>query len=312
MVELDNITLQLTEITSEKGIPIGSGGPLKEYLCAVSRGLIQFVCVSSAPGVYRSLTADKIHIHPGSLMFRETPRYIVAGEIVNTSRIFARSVSPLQKKWLDEIYPHLSEQLVPGPRELRGAKEKARDTSWEVKIGTESFQLKPHKGKHKIAILPWERFSSAARRLDPAQIPRYKGLLATITYEGSEIIVGERLTTLLRATPTLSVEKGIRREWPRGRTFSIPKELPALCEQLDGILTLCGGPKKGSPCGFLSLNTKGNGAYWFRCARHFEAAATMSLSSLEALADELDPSGDEECRQKINATYRRLSELLES
>src|SRR5208283_1269619 len=100
MNEIANIKGQLEEIVGSLGVPIGSGGPWDDYLCAISRGLIQFVCERTGKGIYRSLTADRIEIHPGSLMFRETPPYIVAGEIVRTSRMYARSVSPLRKQML--------------------------------------------------------------------------------------------------------------------------------------------------------------------------------------------------------------------
>ena len=82
MDELVNIVEQLTEIVAEIGIPVLSGGSLHDYLCSVASGLIQFVCVKTGKNVYRSLTTDKIHIHPGSIMFRKSPSYIVAGEIL--------------------------------------------------------------------------------------------------------------------------------------------------------------------------------------------------------------------------------------
>ncbi|MCK5154196.1 MAG: ATP-dependent RNA helicase, partial [Spirochaetales bacterium] len=80
-----NIKEQLESIVSEMEIPIGSGGGKKDLLCSISAGLIQFVCVKAGRSAYRSLTAAQIHIHPGSVMFRESPEYIVAGEIVKTS-----------------------------------------------------------------------------------------------------------------------------------------------------------------------------------------------------------------------------------
>jgi hypothetical protein len=76
-------------------------------LCAVARGLIQFVCVREERDFYRSLRADKILIHPGSVMFRLTPQYIIAGEIVRTTRMYAMSVSPLAYETLEKISPAL-------------------------------------------------------------------------------------------------------------------------------------------------------------------------------------------------------------
>ena len=50
MNEIANIKGQLEEIVSGLGVPIGSGGPWDDYLCAISRGLIQFVCERTGQG----------------------------------------------------------------------------------------------------------------------------------------------------------------------------------------------------------------------------------------------------------------------
>jgi len=57
--EILRIKEQLDLIVSDMGIPIGSGGSINDYLCAVSRGLIQFVCARQGRGIFRSLTAEK-------------------------------------------------------------------------------------------------------------------------------------------------------------------------------------------------------------------------------------------------------------
>ena len=133
MREILNIKLQLETIISDMGIPIRSRGDLSEYLRAISRGLIQFICMRQQKGMYRSLTAEKIHIHPGSVMYRSNPRYIVAGEIVRTSRMYARSVSPLQREWLNLIQPQILSIL----HRKQNAKKRSskRDFSNQIKKG---------------------------------------------------------------------------------------------------------------------------------------------------------------------------------
>lgn len=111
MLEIANVKLQLEEIVRDMGIPVGSGGSQEALLCAVSRGLIQFVCARTSRAGYESMTAESIYIHPGSLLFKETPSYIVAGEIIKTNRIFARSVSPLMQSWLPRISMELFRRL---------------------------------------------------------------------------------------------------------------------------------------------------------------------------------------------------------
>jgi RNA helicase HrpA len=123
MAEIVNVTAQLEEILANLKIPVlacggaTGGGNASDYLCCVGKGMIQFVCVrkegrngaskrsgaSSRNVTYRSLTADQITIHPGSVMFRSDPQYIVAGEIVRTSRMYAMSVSPLSRETLEKL-----------------------------------------------------------------------------------------------------------------------------------------------------------------------------------------------------------------
>jgi len=110
MAEIVNVKEQLEQIVSSMNIPVGSGGPIDDYLCSIAKGHIQFICFRTGK-TYQSLTAEKVDIHPGSGMYKETPRYIVAGEIVRTSRMYARSVSPLRKDMLHRISPELARHL---------------------------------------------------------------------------------------------------------------------------------------------------------------------------------------------------------
>lgn len=128
MAEIENINEQLIEIVSEKmGIPVVEGkGSVQDYLCCIAAGMIQFVCIRTGRESYRSLTADHICIHPGSVMFKKDPVFIVAGEIIRTSRIYASSVSPLTRPMLDTINPDLFERLM--------ACKKERDSSREARI----------------------------------------------------------------------------------------------------------------------------------------------------------------------------------
>ena len=103
MAEIDNINFQLHEIVSRMNIPISTGGNIQDYLCCIAAGMIQFVCIRVGREKYRSLTANNICIHPGSVMFKQDPLFIVAAEIIKTTRIYASSVSPLTKKIVDII-----------------------------------------------------------------------------------------------------------------------------------------------------------------------------------------------------------------
>src|SRR5574344_1780838 len=142
MAEIANIKIQLAEIVNQIGIPVTGGGSMDNYLCCIASGMIQFVCIREGREIYRSLTADHISIHPGSSMFRSDPLYIVAGEIVKTSRMFAMSVSPLTKNLLSKIDPALESELV----HLRGKSGRSLTGNFEYS-GTTFNQEKQRVGR---------------------------------------------------------------------------------------------------------------------------------------------------------------------
>ncbi len=189
MAEILNIKEQLEEILSKRlQLPITSGGSMDNYLCCIASGMIQFVCVREGRESYKSLTQDHISIHPGSSMFKNNPLYIVAGEIVRTSRMFAMSVSPLTKKQLAQINPTLESDLnkirtakgksltgnlgISGldfkdikqtvgkkdSKKNKNTKESKSENS--VCFGDTLFEYKKIKGK-KTIHLPWDKFKTA-------------------------------------------------------------------------------------------------------------------------------------------------------
>ena len=311
MGEIVNIKEQLEELVGELGVPIQSGGSVKDYLCAVATGLMQFVCVRSGRSTYRNLTTEKIHIHPGSVMFRENPPFIVAGEIVKTTRTFARSVSPLKKDWLPEISPILSGNFLKRDKR-KTAQEKREEEERQIRIGKSLFDLKPYKGKRKIAVLPWEKISGEVKFIDPSTMPsRYRTLKGQIIYQGYEILTGEKLSSILKIISRIDPERELISSWPKGVNFKSPNRLVELCEELDKVLKLARTDKKKKRLGFLSLQTDGLGRYWFKCSKEFYSAISHSLGSLDMLADEVENNIDPVHLERVNAVYRKLSEYLE-
>ncbi|ERP30889.1 ATP-dependent RNA helicase HrpA [Chitinivibrio alkaliphilus] len=58
---------------------------------------------------YRATRNRLVYLFPGSVIVRakETPPWIMAHEIVETSRVFARGVAPIDPAWIVELFPHL-------------------------------------------------------------------------------------------------------------------------------------------------------------------------------------------------------------
>ncbi|MBN1837394.1 MAG: ATP-dependent RNA helicase [Spirochaetales bacterium] len=315
LAEILNIERQLEEIVAEQGIPIGSGGELSDYLCAAARGLIQFVCVRSGRGVYRTLTAGRIQIHPGSVMFREDPLFIVAGEIVRTSRMWAHSVSPLKRAWLERIHPLLARQLGgegkgkgrEGPLEIPG-KPRRREGSDFIKIGWDVFDIRMEKGKKKTVILPWEKIRPVTASPDLRILPSYHKLKGKLLYQDYELFSGMRLSTILRLVPKVDLEAGIMEQAP-AETLCLPEGYERLAARLKDLLRVCRIKRKQKRLGFLTLHTDGQGSYWFKGTRNYITALNESLYSLETLADAPATAGKP--AQEINRAYRQLARTLE-
>jgi len=324
MNEIANIKGQLEEIVSSLGVPIGSGGAWDDYLCAISRGLIQFVCERTGKGIYRSLTADRIQIHPGSLMFRETPAFIVAGEVVRTSRMYARSVSPLRKQLLTRISSVLQDAFGGGVPAAVGqgeaAHERPRDftktnaplrVAAQIRIGQQSFPIRTIKGGRKMVTMEWEKLRPVLHEISPASLPSYKNLRGTVIWDGKEIFAGMKLGIILSLVPYLHTDEGVWEKWPEGRTFIFASNGSELCQHLPRLLCLCPLQKKSRRLGFLTLYTDWKGNYWFKSEKSLLTARTETLASLESVADEPGEILTPEDRETTARLYHLISDMLE-
>ncbi len=331
MDEILAITEQLEEITGRAGIPIAEGGSTEDFIKACARGLIPFICVKDGRFDYRSVGVDRIIIHPGSVLFRENPEFIVAGEIVHTSRTYARSVSPLRKEWLKDIHPDLPKKLfsksglgradsrevgremgIPGQS---GTSRTSKDTTNQIWIAGEAFKVSliPGKGKKKRAVLEWKRLHDALLRAGDETPPDFGSMRGTLLLDRDEVLPDSKVNTIMKAARLLDPRKDVLDEAPRSN-FHIHKEAHrnALIDELGNLLkvTRGGKKKKKGGMGFVALYGDGEGHYWFKSVRSFHGAVSASLESLEDLADFVGEELDDKQSKKLGETYRRIEAML--
>jgi RNA helicase HrpA len=310
MNEIFNVKRQLSEIVSDMGIPITGGGELSSYLCAVSKGLLHFVCKRTGKSNYASLAAYGIKIHPGSVMFRQRPEYIVAGEIMRTSQMYAMSVSPLTPELIGRISDELYRTFVRKGVQPRKKDIKERDYTNFVKIGAERFEIEFGKKKKKTAVLPFEKIRSTLTRMDMSGLLDYRGMKAKIVYGDGEILSGMNLNRVLRIVPRLDFLDRIVEKWPKGEHFEYMRDSYEIVRYIPSLLQPCRKTKSKSKLGFLTLLTDGNGEYWYSGYRDFVQSLEESISSLEALIDEDINMLSGEQEKMVNEAYRRLNEML--
>jgi len=330
LLEIARIKEQIEMIVHDLGVPIASGGSTEDYLCAVSRGLIQFVCARQDRGTFSTLMAERVQIHPSSVMFKENPDFIVAGEIVRTTRMYAMSVSPLQRRMLARISPIVAEtllrqkpsieaaliagrrqsdtarQTVPAERQKR---EEARDFTNKVKLGGEIFDLVQEKKRKKV-LLDWERFRKAREGLPADAALAYKGMLGVVNVGHKKLMDGEKLETILRVAHWLDPENDLKREWPRKKQFNVHDDLDGLVSVLTHVLQAAYWKPKNPELGFVALFTDTSGSYWFRVSRGFHTALNESIASLESLVDEISETATPAQKEQVGALYRKLSEFF--
>lgn len=339
MAEILNIKTQLEEIVSSRlQMPITGGGSVEDYLCCIAAGMIQFVCIRDGRESYRSLTADHISIHPGSSMFRTSPLYIVAGEIVRTSRMFAMSVSPLTRSLIHKVDPDLESKLSKmkdkkgrllkdWPEENRGKekdRKKLRDERKEanknmenaVFFGGQQFVIEKIKGK-KTVILPLSNIRSALQsEQNESLMKQIAGLRGMVVARGNySLMAGEKMSIIIGAAKVLNLNPLDESQWQRKLNISVrdDENMRTLINSLDCIMRVAVSKASAKELGFVTLYTNGNGSYWYKVSKSYMAAVNENLASLEKLIDDSNNSSlDKGEKEKISMLYRLVNALYES
>ena len=281
-------------------------------------------------------------------MFRQNPVFIVAGEIVRTSRIFAMSVSPLTRPMLDNISPELYERLMACKKGGDLEKEERRQITAErqaearrkkdekkaannakkassaggavctantaadaLSLGGLFFETKKIKGK-KTALLPLDLFIQAvSAENDKGKLNnagQMKGVITT--NDGGTLLNGEKLSLIIQLTKELDLRPLPEKKWNRKMNVDVnePIQKEQLIDSLDFILRTAIAKQKGREYGFITLYTNSNGSYWFKVSRGFSTALMESHASLEKLIEENVDFSKEE-KERINHALSLVNKL---
>ncbi len=312
MNEIRNVKNQLEEIVSESGVPILSGGKMEDYICAIATGLIHFVCVASGRNQYRTLTTDRIQIHPGSVLFRSSPRYIVAGEIVRTTRMWARSVSTMEPAMIRAVNPQLLSQLqdVEKGRKPRSSQpQRSQQNQNEVILNGRPFPVRKIKGSKNLIELSWEKIQASVREGIGKLPPEIANRRAVVLFKGQEFFSNEKISTISEHIRFFDPENDIIFDWPNKRQFS---DFSELAEYIHLVLKLTRRKKSSKSLGFICLKTNANGQYWFTVEKHYFSAIGESLAAVVELLERLPENTDQKVTDAVNAVYRRLIGMYES
>ncbi len=118
MFEWRELYQQLKSTAKNIGIPIGSGSSRKEdVIRSVLSGLLGNIgYLIDKDGTYIGARGIKFQIHPSSNLKKKKPKWIVAMELVETQRLYARGVASIDVTWIEPIAKHLTRSTYREPR----------------------------------------------------------------------------------------------------------------------------------------------------------------------------------------------------
>ena len=114
--EWDDLHGQLRQIAKELHLEVNrTSAPIDRVLVALLSGLLSHIGLVQVrqpakrhgqrpgPQEYLGARGTKFAINPGSLLARKSPELVVAVELVETSRLWARTVAAVQPEWVEEV-----------------------------------------------------------------------------------------------------------------------------------------------------------------------------------------------------------------
>lgn len=315
MEEIVHVSNQLCEITSEAGIPVipyegrFDEETARKCLTCLCTGLIQYVCIRKKSNTYKTLTADEIYIHPGSAWFRNPPTFLLAGEIVLTSKLYARTVSPLGKQWIESVKPGLSDMLVKlagkAARQEKGESKGREGKEKKKTVNIYGFNLpvvyEGGKKDRAVAVIDSDTLFSLSKAWKKAS-RHPKSVSSTILFKGKYLCYGERLSENLGLAGRIKFDDAHFCENVPDKVF-FKENINELASYMNLIMMTAPLKKYKDRLGFIELVSSG-GNMFLHVNRYFNEALNNSAYSLLSLMDCTDIKA-------FRDTYNRIVRLLD-
>ncbi|MDX3005289.1 ATP-dependent RNA helicase HrpA [Kribbella solani] len=123
--EWQDIFAQLRQVASQIGVTLNSGGPAdpRSVHIALMSGLLSHLGLKDPanPHQYIGARGTKFAIFPGSGLFKKPPQFVMAAELVETSKLWARVNAKIEPEWAEDLAPHLIKRSYSEPHWERKA-----------------------------------------------------------------------------------------------------------------------------------------------------------------------------------------------
>ncbi|MBS1197977.1 MAG: ATP-dependent helicase HrpA [Proteobacteria bacterium] len=132
-------------------------------------------CKSDESGYYLGARGIRYLIHPGSSLQKKAGKWIMAAEITETTRLFARCIAKIEPEWLEEIGTHLIKRSFFDPH---WEKKSMQVSAWE-RTTLHGVVVTPKRRVHYGPLAPVEardifiRQGLVAGEIDEAYVKRW-------------------------------------------------------------------------------------------------------------------------------------------
>ncbi|ONI69294.1 ATP-dependent RNA helicase HrpA [Kribbella sp. ALI-6-A] len=123
--EWQDIFAQLRQVATQIGVTLNSGEPADPQSVHISlmSGLLSHLGMKDPANQHQYLGArgTKFAIFPGSGLFKKPPQFVMAAELVETSRLWARVNAKIEPEWAEDLAQHLIKRSYSEPHWERKA-----------------------------------------------------------------------------------------------------------------------------------------------------------------------------------------------
>jgi len=151
--EWRDIHSQLASLVAELGMQVNEIAAKPEQIHrALLAGLLGNIGFKNEEGEYLGARGIKFTIFPGSGLRKAQPKWVMAGELVDTARLYARSVARIEPEWIEPLARDLVDRHYFDPHWER---ERAMVTAFE-RVTLYGITIVPKRRVHYGAINPQE------------------------------------------------------------------------------------------------------------------------------------------------------------
>ncbi|MCD2397147.1 ATP-dependent RNA helicase, partial [Borreliella burgdorferi] len=284
--EIANVQMQLENIISKLNIPIIQKGVFDNegYLKSIMRGMRDYICFKTSKKKYKTIKAQNVIIHPGSLISTDSVKYFVAGEIIETTKMYARSIGVLKKEWIDDII--LNEEFK--HNDISSKENQITNTGQtkiinEIKIGKKIFKAEYKNNIYVIKInLETLKEIIFKNELNNQNNEDLKKIKIQLMHKNITVFNNKKFLE------TIEIVKNMGKDWhcikkyeTKNVNIDEPEKMKNLLECTMQFISF--PPKKNAL--FLSLETDYSGNFRLKPKQNFIMAIEESIESIKSLIE---------------------------